>query len=415
MIEVSIDLPKLGAEASVHGQTSHKQKFRVLHVITRLIRGGADENTIITCNAQADRGHEVALVYGREFSEAMLATVDPRIELIRCEHLVRHIDLWSDLMAMKEVVSIIGQWRPDIVHTHTSKAGIIGRIAARLCKTKVIIHGVHILPFLNVSPVGRIAYTALERFSDRFTDYYIAVSEGMRTACLSHGLGEGRIDVIRSGMDVAAFADARPYSSDELSHSLSISADEAKAAQIVLMIAALEGRKRHIPFIDIFNDVAARFPHARFVALGEGPGRSAIENAAKRAGVSDRVHLLGFSREPQRWIATAQVCVLASEREGLPRVVVQYAIGGKPIVCAHLPGIEEVVLNEKNGFVVPGDTLAGMSQRIEALLADPAHARAMGLAGRQIDFSRWGASEMTDQIEMIYHQTYLKKSAKAHV
>ena len=183
--------------------------MHVCHIITRFLRAGAEENIVITCNAQVLRGHRVTLIHGREHVPEMFATLDPRIERIQIPSMQREVNPYKDIAALVHCVQVLRAIRPDLVHTHTSKAGIIGRTAARFVRVKYIIHGVHILPFLNVPPVQRWIYVNLERLMGRFTDAFINVSQEMCDACLAVGVGDAeRHHIALSGMDIGRFRSA---------------------------------------------------------------------------------------------------------------------------------------------------------------------------------------------------------------
>ena len=160
-------------------------QLTIAHVITRFIRGGADENTRLSCNAQAAAGHRVALIFGREAHEEMLAALDPRVERIRIDALVRRIDPVCDALTLMSLVRTLRDLKPDIVHTHTSKAGILGRLAGRIARAKAIVHGVHILPFLNVRRFKRWVFLAVERLTAPLTDAFVSVSPKMQECCLA--------------------------------------------------------------------------------------------------------------------------------------------------------------------------------------------------------------------------------------
>ena len=192
-------------------------RLRITHVITRMIRGGADENTLLSCNHQARHGHDVRLICGSEHSTAILERLDPAVSVEVLPSLVRELDPRRDMRAVWELTRSLRDTRPQVVHTHTSKAGIIGRVAARLAGVPAIVHGVHILPFLNVGRLQRLAYLGAERAVAAITDAFVDVSEGMRDVGLAHRVGPPeRHVVIPSGMDLDRFADAQPVAAEEI-------------------------------------------------------------------------------------------------------------------------------------------------------------------------------------------------------
>jgi len=373
-----------------------------------MIRGGADENTLLSCNAQAAQGHEVHLIYGCDASDDMLCRADARVVLHQVASLVRPLRLWDDLLATLALVRLLRELRADVVHTHTSKAGIVGRAAAWFARSKGIVHGVHILPFLNVGRAEKAVYLVAERSMSWITDAFVDVSSGMRDACLEHGIGHPQNHyVVPSGMDIHAFLKARPLADSALSEVIPEAAQQR--FPVLLMVAALEARKRIIEFLDVFEAVLARRPDVRLVVLGEGVDRSRIEEAVDRRGLSGRVFLAGFRTDVEQWIARADVCVLSSEREGLPRAVVQYAAGARPCVVTELPGVDVVVKHGVTGFLVPSDQLDGMVDPIVRLLADQDLAHAMTEQARRLDLLPWSVENMIQQLDHIYEKVLAAK------
>ncbi len=187
------------------------------------------------------------------------------------------------------------------------------------------------------------------------------------------------------------------------------SLDAVADLKLVVMVAALEPRKRVGPFLDAFAQVVAMEPHAVLAVLGEGPEQDAVCRRAAQLGLSNHVALLGFRADVERWIARADVCVLASEREGLPRVIVQYVLAARPCVVTALPGIDGLVQDGRNGFLVPVATLDRMATPIARLLADRPLATAMTEAARRIDLSPWSTGHMVDRLEDVYRSVLATK------
>ncbi|HEY4344557.1 MAG TPA: glycosyltransferase [Parvibaculum sp.] len=374
--------------------------FKIVHIITRFVNGGADENTLLTCNAQAAAGHEVVLIYGADHTARMVDGLDPRVTKLVMPSLVRTVAPVRDIVALVQTIIQLRRLRPDVIHTHTSKAGIIGRLAALAAPEAVVVHGVHILPFSAQRPVLRFVYLALEKLTGLVTDAYIDVSEGMKTECLAHGLGtDDRHRVIASGMDVAKFRDALPANDVA-----SIGAGAFTAPIRIGYVAVLERRKRHRELFEAVTPLLRRHPHVHLVLAGEGPERAALEALAEDKGVANRIHLLGFRGDVEAVLAACDICVFASEREGLPRSLVQYGLAGKPIVASHLPGIERVLRHEDNGYVVGADAFDEFAARLETLVGSAVLRDAMAARSRALDLSDWDARRMTDRIDAVYAQ-----------
>ncbi|MGH2796344.1 MAG: glycosyltransferase [Thermoleophilaceae bacterium] len=374
--------------------------LRIAHVITRLINGGADENTVISCNQAVRSGHRVFLVHGAQTRPEILATVDPHVEVIELPSLVRPIAPLGDMKALGDLVRTFRRLRPDVVHTHTSKAGMLGRLAARVARVPVVVHGVHIVPFVNAGRLETFAYLTAERAVQGMTHAFVDVSPGMRDLCVKAGVGAPeRHHVVESGFDLSRFRDAKhPEDWRELFRL----APDSPRPPVVLMLAVFEARKRHLELLERLPRIVARFPEVRFVLAGDGKLRNAIDARVKTLGIERNVILTGFHRHPEQLIALADICLLASAREGLPRVLMQYLAGGKPVIAPALPCIEDVLRHDVNGLIPRSDDLDGLADAVVALLDDPARRARLARGAATTQLSEWDAARMGERLEAVY-------------
>ena len=374
--------------------------MKIVHVLTRLLRAGSEENTLACCLAQARHGHEVLLVHGEEFDPGLRASVAGALRVVTLEKLINSISPPRDVFAFGQLVRLMRDWQPDIVHTHQSKAGIVGRLAARQANIPAIIHGVHILPFVHVGSAQRLMYLTAERLAAKFTRAFIDVSQGMREICLANHLGSpDQHHVVHSGFDLARFANARWPQEPHLL--LGTAAGEPKPP-VVLMLAALEPRKRHVEFIEAFGQVVERIPNVRLLLAGEGPARLAVESAIERSPFANNIRMIGYHHEPERLISLADVCVLTSMREGLPRVMMQYLAGGRASVVSHLPGVEEVVKHGVNGIVAPAEDVGAAATAVADLRENEPYRDRLAGGARLTDLSSWGLDAMCESVEQVY-------------
>jgi len=374
--------------------------MKIVHVLTRLLRAGSEENTLACCLAQARHGHEVMLVHGEEYDPSLRASVAGALRMVTLERLLNPISPSRDISAFRQLTRLMRDWRPDIVHTHQSKAGIVGRLAAREANIPGIIHGVHILPFVHVGSAQRLMYLAAERLAANFTRAFIDVSQAMRDICIANHLGSpDQHHVVHSGFDLARFANAQWPQEPHLL--LGTAIGEPKPP-VVLVLAALEPRKRHVEFIEAFGQVVDRIPNVRLLLAGEGPARSAVESAIQRSPFANRVRMIGHHREPERLISLADVCVLTSMREGLPRVMMQYLAGGRASVVSHLPGVEEVVKHGVNGIVTPAEDVGAAAAAVADLLENEHYRARLADGAKLTDLSSWGLESMCERVELIY-------------
>ena len=375
--------------------------MKIVHIITRLIRAGADENTVLTCVSQAKEGHDVVLVHGREFDPSYHSWLPQEgVRLIELESLVRRMSPLHDIRALFQLTSLLKELSADIVHTHTSKAGILGRIAAYIARTKLIIHGVHIVPFVNGGWFERQIYLLAEHITSKFTHAFIDVSQGVRDIYLKYGVGRpDRHHVIHSGFDLSKFRNA-PFPSD-WRQILGIGEAEEKPP-VITILGALEPRKRQGEFIAAFHRVLKRTPNARLLILGEGSQAAKLRQQVQDLNLTDNVKLIGFRDDPEKMIALSDLCVLTSSHEGLPRVVMQYLAGGRPCVVSELPGLDEVVKHGVNGMIIPSADVPAAADAVAALLSDPEMLSRLARGARETDLSNWAATTMCTRIANVY-------------
>lgn len=376
------------------------QSLKIVHIITRFIPGGADENTLLSANWFAERGHDVTLVYGNEADPRILGKLHPAVQRIQVMPLCRPVHPLKDLAALFRIRRLLARLKPDILHTHTSKAGFIARLATLGLPRMAVIHGIHILPFVNVSFAERLVYTAMERSVAPLTDAFVSVSEGMRQTALAQGIGrEERHSVVPSGMDIARFREAA-----------AAAPPRAPGAPVeVLLLAAYEPRKQHLPLLEYIARQKDRFAgKLRFAFAGHGHMREECRDFVTAHGLEGIVEPEDFAADPAARIAAADICLYCSTNEGLPRAVVQYAAAGKPIVALDLPGLDVVVKQGRNGYLCPQGGFEGLCTRLLELAEDAARRNEMAAASSALDLSSWSVEHMCEQLDGIYEQALAK-------
>jgi len=361
---------------------------RVLHLSTRLIVGGSQENTLLSCRGAADAGHTVALaygpIYGPEGSLLEQAKSDPRIECIEVPTLTRELAPLTDMRCMRALRRLIRSWKPDVVHTHSSKAGIVGRAAAWKERVDCVVHTIHGLPFHARDRWWRNRlFTAAERWAAQRCHALVSVADAMTAQALAAGIGTPeQFITIRSGMEVEPFllADGARARSRR-----ALGIDEGT---IVLgTLARLAEHKGHDDLIDALAPLLLSNAGARVQLLWIGGGwwRERLSERLREAKLEGRVVLTGLvppSRIPEL-LAAVDVIVHPSYREGLPRAVVQGLLAGKPAIAYDCDGAREVCVPGETGCLVePGD-LSALRDAVERMIAHPAERAAMGARGRE--------------------------------
>ena len=345
---------------------------KVCHVITRLDLGGAQENTLHTVRTLRSPYH-ASLVAGPGGLLDDEARASDGIEVHFLPALVRPIRPWRDLRAVAGLARLLLRLRPDIVHTHSSKAGIVGRAAARVAGVGIVVHSIHGYGFHEGQPAWmRAALVGLERAALPLTSHFIAVSR----ANLERGAALGIVDprratVIRSGVRIEAFR-AAAHDRAAARAALAAAIGAPPAAPLVGMVACLKAQKAPLDFVAAAARVAAARPDARFLIAGDGDMRSQVETRIADLGLGGRFHLLGWRRDVPHIMAALDVVVLTSLWEGLPRVVPEAIAAGRPIVATAVDGTGEVLADGINALVTGPSDPSGIAARVVRLLGEPA-------------------------------------------
>jgi glycosyltransferase involved in cell wall biosynthesis len=357
---------------------------KICHIITKLELGGAQKITLRTV-AHLDRSKFApVLITGGEPAEldADAATL-AGVELYRVPALVRAIHPWQDLKALLQLTRLLRKIRPAIVHTHSSKAGILGRWAARFAGAPVLVHSVHGFGFTpDQHPFLRHLLIRLERRTSAFTHWVFTDSESNRRQGIQRGIFSlDRSSILPPGIDLRAIHTLRV---DRGKTRQTLGLDPLKPA--VGMVAPFKPQKSPLDFVRVVASVSRRRPDAQFVMVGDGELRGAVEQEIRSLGLSDVVILAGWRRDVPEIMKCLDVLLMTSRWEGLPRVYLEASCCGVPIVGTAVDGASEAVVEGKNGFLrTPGD-IEGLAEKVLWLLDHPVEARDMGRKG--MDLSR---------------------------
>ncbi len=386
-------------------------RIRVLHPITRLIVGGAQENTMLTAALLDPARYAASILSGPQTGPEgeIISEVRARgIPLTILPELVREINPVKDLVALAKLTRFMRRGRYHIVHTHSSKAGILGRLAARLAGVPVIVHTVHGWGFYEGQhPAVYALYVALEKLADRCCDRLIVVSRLNAEKGLAVGISRPEKYVtIFSGIDVEAYAHPA-VDRATMRAALGIPA----GAPVVGTVGRLSPQKAPLDWMRaaaVVAQAATVGSAARFVYVGDGPLRQAVETLIAELGLGDRVILTGLRRDVPDLLAALDVFVLSSLWEGLPRTIPQAMAAGVPVVCTRVDGVEEAITDGVNGLLVPPGQPQALGEAIVALLRDPARARGLAEAGRRRaqDFD---VHKMVAEIDALYQELLAQK------
>jgi glycosyltransferase involved in cell wall biosynthesis len=378
--------------------------MRVTHVITRLIVGGAQENTVTSVlGLQRKTDWNIKLISGPaegpEGSLAPLFAHQPE-SLIILPQLVRPIHPWKDWVALQRLTQLFREDKPDLVHTHSGKAGFLGRLAAAKAGVPIVVHTIHGPSFGSFQgPIPNILFKAAERYTGRITTHFVSVAQAMSDQYLAAGIGRPE-------------QYTRIFSGFELDPFLSSTNDPACRARwgidaqdiVVGCIARLFKLKGHDDLLRIAPGLVQRFPRMRFLLVGDGEWRDRLVRQAEAVGVRDRFVFTGLVK-PTEMPALAgimDIVVHLSRREGLPRALSQALAAARPVVAYDCDGAAEICLDQETGFLLrPGD-LAGISARLAQLAGDAALRDKLGRKGREYVRERFGTATMVDALHALY-------------
>jgi glycosyltransferase involved in cell wall biosynthesis len=371
-----------------------------------MILGGAQENTLLTCRGLAERGHEVLLLTGPTAGpegELLGQARQFGVEVREVPSLVRPISPWRDWSAYHELRARFRETRPQVVHTHSSKAGVLGRLAARAVGVKAVVHTIHGLPFHPYG--GTLAnqlYIWAERHAARRCDRIVSVAEAMTRQAVAAGVAPpDKFVTVYSGMDVEPFVSARGRR-DELRREMGYEPDHF----VVAKLARLFELKGHEFVIEAARSVIERHPRVRLLFIGDGILKARLQDRVRRAGLSEHVRFAGLvpAAEVPGCLAASDLLVHASLREGLPRAVPQALLTGTPVVAFDLDGAPEVVRPEETGLLVPPEDVPALAAAIRRMVEDPEMARRTAQAGRDLAARLFPAERMVEAIAELYRE-----------
>lgn len=387
--------------------------MRVAHIITRLILGGAQENTLLTCEGLIERhGDDVLLITGPAVGPegSLIDRAESHgvpIELV--PSLRRAIHPWHDAVALRDLKRILNDYKPDVVHTHSAKAGILGRAAATSLQVPAVIHTVHGAPFYPYQ--GRAVrqfYQACERWAAKRCHALISVADAMTSLMVDAGVAPGeKFTTIYSGMDVEPFLAAEQH---RQAARAKLGYDDSHV--VIGKVARLFHLKGHEYVIQSAQRVIERHPNARFLFVGDGILREELQQQIASRGLTEHFQFTGLvppERIPEL-ISAMDIVVHASLREGLARVLPQAMISGVPVVSYDVDGAREVVLPGETGFLLPPKSIDEMAGALDQLISDPQLRHTLGQEGRRRWTEVFRHEHMTDEIRKLYERVLKEES-----
>jgi glycosyltransferase involved in cell wall biosynthesis len=380
--------------------------MRVTHIITRLVVGGAQENTISTViGLHHTPGVSVQLISGPTTGPegSMESSLDnyPSILTI-VPSLVRPVQPAKDLLALRHLTRLLKNQKPDIVHTHSGKAGILGRIAAARAGVPVIIHHIHgpsFGPFQGA--LANFVFTAAERYAAKFTTHFVCSAAAMTKLYLAAGIGRPEnYTRIFSGFKVAPFVSATndPLLRDQLRI--------PREAFVIGKIARLFPLKGHDDLLNVLQKILPRCPQAHLLLVGDGVLRPRLEARAREFGLADKVTFTGLvpPEAVPRYVGIMDCLAHLSTREALSRALPQALAAGKPVVAYDFDGANEVCLDNQTGFIVRLGHENAAAERLLLLAQNPQLRAEFGQRGQKLVLENFAVEKMIAQLHRLYVQ-----------
>ncbi|MFA5292674.1 MAG: glycosyltransferase family 4 protein [Phycisphaerae bacterium] len=381
----------------------------IVHIITRLILGGAQENTLITCKGLADRGHDVTLITGPALGpegELFRQTKNQKYKTIVIDSLRRQINPIYDIPAYYQLKKILAQIQPDIVHTHSAKAGILGRFAAAQLKTQNLklktVHGVHGLSFHEYqNPLLNKFYIAVERAAAKKTDAFICVADAMTQKSLAAGIGKPeQYTTAYSAIEEEPFLN--PVTTQQR-NDFRKKYDIPNDTIVFVTIARLFHLKGHNYIVESAYELSKRFENCVWLFVGDGVLRYLMQKQIADSGLADKFRFTGLlpPSDIPLAIQASDILVHCSLREGLARVLPQAMLCGKPAISFDIDGANEVV-NPDTGRLVEPENVRQLTEVCAELIANENLRTKLGVAGREFVKEKFSPKTMVDKIEEVY-------------
>ncbi|MCL1901591.1 MAG: glycosyltransferase family 4 protein [Endomicrobia bacterium] len=372
--------------------------IKVCHIITKLELGGAQRNTLFTvANLNHDK-YNAFLISG---SGGILdGEAEKDLKLYSVKSLIRRISPLNDFKAFISIYRIIKLEKPDIVHTHSSKAGILGRIAAKLAGVKVIIHTIHGFGFNNTQSMPvKYLYIYLEKICAWFTDKLIAVAKEDVVKGLNNAIGKSvQYTVIRSGIDTQYYKNYKP--DPEFRKTLGLT----QSMKAVLSIGPFKPQKNFKDFIMAAEIVCKERDDVLFFIAGDGGMRKELEDLIAGLGLQKKTVLLGWRKDIAELLYASDIFVLTSLWEGLPRSGVEAMCCAKPVIANAVDGVKELVVDGKNGYKTAPYDYKNTAEKITLLLEDDNARISMGKAAKESIGKEFDINYMVIQQEELYEQ-----------
>ncbi len=378
------------------------ERIRVLRVVARLNVGGPALHTVLLTERLDPARYDSRLVAGTpapdegDYLELQGRSLEGRIAL---PSMGRELRGGRDLVTLASLVRIVRGFRPHVVHTHTAKAGALGRLAAILCRVPVVVHTFHGHVLEGYfSPAKTRVFVEIERRLARRTQRIVTVSESVRAELVRLGIGRPeQVAVVPLGLELERFARSAALRG-RLRGELGLAPD----VPLVGIVARLVPIKAHEVFLEAAARIAERLPAARFVIVGDGERRAELEALASHLGIAERTIFLGWRSDLDRVYADLDVVALASRNEGSPVALIEAMAAGRAVVSTRVGGVPDLVTHGESGLLVERDDVPGMADAVARLLGDPALRERLARRAKPRAVGRFSAGRLVAEIDALY-------------
>ena len=373
------------------------KKIKLLHVITHLPIGGAQDNTLYTVELLNKDKYDISLSCNLNGELVSRAKKVKHLKLYDVPNLRREVSIINDIRAFLYLYKLIKKENFTIIHTHSSKAGFLGRIAAMLNKTPIVIHTIHGFAFHDyMNSFKKNIFIYLEKLSAKWTHGLVTVSNLNKKKVVDLGIAPiEKLKNIYSGIDLTLFINEK---NDQFRKELNLDSSHL----LLGSVGRLSNQKDPITMIEAFCIVIKRFPNAHLTLVGDGELRDEILIKIDQLQLNGRVHLTGNKNDPWKIYHSLDLFIMSSIYEGLGRSITEALSCGVPVVCTSVEGVPEIVRENKTGILVPPKDPGALATGIIKSLNDMDNARKMAEEGRKFVNENFDVKKMVDDIDALY-------------
>ncbi len=378
------------------------KKIKIAQIITRMDWGGSPDIVRLLCHGLDPEVFDITLIYGRsthisQINQQFLEQFKGWTRYI--PQLQREINFLKDLAALLKIYAILRQGKFDLVQTHTAKAGILGRLAARLAGVKKIVHCSHGHNFYGYFGFwGSKLVITIERFFDRFSDKFIALTELEKSDMVNYRVTSAeKVVVVQSGLEIEKY-----HCPQEEINRLKEKWQLPAGAPVVGLVSRLEPVKGPLFLVEAAKIVIAACPAVKFLVIGEGSLRKKMEEQCRESGLSGSFIFTGWQEHVEQLLGVLDILVLPSLNEAVGRIILEAAAYGVPAVATRVGGVPEIVNDQETGLLVPPQEAGGIARALIELLTNHEKWERLGRAAKEKVTTKYTAAEMIRSINNLY-------------